>query len=228
MSLGKKLRDFFGDKQGAAIRRARKKILANCEWDEVKDDIFPKKGVGAPVSAVVGAIIEAKNWKLLTPLVAEAGDWVSIIDLIYRKGEYGQPPASRAQELESIYTAISAAKPHGAKVAAAFVSTVEIWTCQHDYEAGYDWAKGKPEFVPVPPLGLAALAEKPIEGRPLAMKILSTPEDVKRAAEAVDWVENNNGFDRDQSLDNLETWRKKLEENSKKPPASAPKPPSPN
>ncbi len=226
MSIGKRLRDFFGDKQGAAIKRARTKILAHCEWDDVKDDIFPAKGTGAPVNAVVAAIIEAKHWKLLTPVVAEAGDWVGVIDLVYRSGEYGQPPAARAQELEDIYTALKAANPHGAKVAAAFVNAVEIWTCQHDYEAGYDWAKTKAEFVPVPALGLAALAEKPIEGNALAMKILSTVDDIKRAVEAVEWVDSGNAFDRDQSLQNLSDWRAKLEEKDKKP--SPPKSPRPN
>ena len=69
---------------------------------------------------------------------------------------------------------------------------------------------------------IAALAEKPIEGNSFAMKVLSTPEEIKRAADAVDWVDHGNSFDRDQSLDNLEVWRKKLEENSKKPPAATP------
>lgn len=220
MSLGKKLRDIFGDRQGAAEKRARKKILQRCAWDEVKDDVFPKKGVAPRVSAVVAAVIEAKHWSLLTPIVAEVGEWVGVIDLVYRKGEFGQPPMTRAQELEDIYQALRAApKSQGEKVVRSFITCVENWSCQHNFEAGYDWAKTKPEFVPVPPVGLAALADHPIEGNPLAMKILATPEDIARAAEAADWVYSGNAADRDAALDNLEAWRKKLEEKNKQPPA---------
>lgn len=224
MALGKKLRDiFFGNPQAAAEKRAREKILKNCDWDAVKDDVFPAKGVAPRVSAVVAAIIEAKNWKLLTPIVSEVGEWVGPLDLVYRKGEYGTPPMTRAQEFEDIYQAIKAAKGRdSAKVMNAFMTCVENWSCQHKFEAGYDWAKTKPEFVPVPPVGLAALADHPIEGNPLAMKILATPEDVARAKEAADWVYSSSSIDRDIAMDNLEKWLEKLEEKSKKPPAATP------
>ena len=222
MSFGKKLREFFGDRQGAAINRARRKILSGANWDAVKDDVFPPKGAGVPIAPIVDAIIEVKNWQLLTPIVREVGDWVGVIDLVHRKGEFGAIRPSRAQELEEIYTAIHAAgKPHGPKVAEAFVNAVEIWACQHSFEDGYDWAKTKPEFVPVPPLGLAFLCERPIEGNPLAMKVLSNFAEITRAMEAVDWV-NSNNFDRDEAMDHLVKWQAKLTA-AKKPP----KPPQP-
>ncbi|HYD17422.1 MAG TPA: hypothetical protein VEF76_02955 [Patescibacteria group bacterium] len=214
MSLRKKLGELFGDKQGAAIKRVYKKIASGAEWKDIADDVFPKDNkVGAPVGAVVNAILLHQRFDLLTPIAAEAGDWIGLIDLVYRKGEFGPVPAVRAQELEEIYTALKAAPKHGKKLAASFVETVENWTCQRDFEAGYDWAKTKPEFVPVPPLGLAALAEKPIDGRPLAMKVLNTPAQIARAREAAEWVES--GHDRDDAVKNLRDWQEKL---AKKPP----------
>src|SRR3982750_4264321 len=182
-----KLRDAFGNPQEAAIKRMREKVAQHCDWNAVKNDIFPEKGVGAPVFAVVAAIIDNKHWKLLTPLVAEAGDWGSVIDLVYRKGEFKAPPADRPQELEAIYQAVRAAPVNGKKYDQTFVETVETWACQHDAEACYDWAYTKPEFVPVPALGLASLADKPIDESRLAMKILRNPAEIARAIEAVDW-----------------------------------------
>lgn len=216
MSLRKKLSDMFGDKQGAAIKRVYKKIESGAEWKDIKDDVFPQDGkVGAPTSAVVHAILLHKRFDLLTPVAAEAGDWIGVIDLVYRKGEVGKVPAARAQELEDIYNALKAAPTHGKKLAASFVETVENWTCQSDFEAGYDWAKTKPEFVPVPPLGLASLAERPIDGNPLAMKILNSPAEIQRAIEAAEWVES--GHDRDDAIANLKDWREKLAKNPPKP-----------
>ncbi len=223
MSFGKKLREIFGDRQGAAINRARRKILSGANWDAVKDDVFPPKGNSVPIAPIVDAIIEVKSWQLLTPIVREVGDWVGVIELVHRKGEFGAIRPSRVQELEDIYNALHAAgKPHGPKVAEAFVNAVEIWACQHNFEDGYDWAKKKPEFVPVPPLGLAFLCEKPIEGNPLAMKVFSTHAEITRAMQAVDWV-NGNSFDRDEALDNLIQWQAKLTAQKK----SGPKPPQP-
>ncbi len=216
MSLRKRLSDMFGDKQGAAIKRVYKKIESGAEWKDIRDDVFPEGGkVGAPTSAVVSAILLHKRFDLLTPVAAEAGDWVGVIDLVYRKGEFGKVPASRAQELEDIYQALKAAPKHGAKLAATFVETVESWSCQRDFEAGYDWAKTKTEFVPVPPLGLASLAERPIDTSPLAMKILNTPAEIQRALDAADWVES--GHDRDDAVANLKDWREKLAKNPPKP-----------
>ncbi|MCC7037927.1 MAG: hypothetical protein IT560_11560 [Alphaproteobacteria bacterium] len=216
MSLRKKLSDIFGDKQGAAIKRVYKKIESGAEWKDIKDDVFPQDGkVGAPTSSVVHAILLHKRFDLLTPVAAEAGDWIGVIDLVYRKGEVGKVPASRAQELEDIYTALKAAPTHGKQLAAKFVETVENWTCQRDFEAGYDWAKTKPEFGPVPPLGLASLAERPIDGRPLAMKVLNSASEIQRAIEAADWVES--GHDRDDAIANLKDWREKLAKNPPKP-----------
>lgn len=223
MSIGKRLRDFFGNPQAAAIGRMRKKVHARAEWDDVKDDIFPEKGVGAPVSSVVAAIIEAKHFKLLTPLAAEAGDWIGVIDLVYRAGEHGKQPPGRAQELEEIYTALKAAPKHGKKLAESLITTAANWACQHADEAVYDWLSKKPEFTALPGLGLAALADHPIEGNKLAMKLLATPADIDRAIEAVEWVYHGNAGDRDDALDNLAVWRKKLEDDSKKP--GKPKPP---
>lgn len=224
MTWREKLKEIFGDRQGAAAERVRKQIAQRCDWGAIKQDVFPDNGGGAPLPAVVDAIITAKHWKLLTPLTAEAGDWLSVIDLIYRKGEYGAVPPDRAQELEEIYQALAAAPKHGGNIVRSFVNTIEIWACQHGSEACFDWARGKPEFVPVPPLGLAALADGPIEGNPLAMKILSSPEEIKRAVEAVDWVYNGHSFDRDTALDNLDDWRRKLEGNSQNPSFPAPGP----
>ena len=222
MSLGKRLRDFFSDKQAAAIGRARKKIHARCEWEDVKNDIFPDKGTGAPIGPVVGAIIEAKHWKLLTPIVAEVGDWVSVIDLVYRQGDFRKEPPGRAQELEEIYKAVKAAPKNGAKVTNALIETALNWACQHSNEEVFDWAKTKPEFKDIPQLGLAALCEKPIEGNKLAMKVLATAKDLDKAIDAVDWVYGSNSGDRDDALQNIADWRKKLDEKAKKP-----KPPGP-
>lgn len=222
MSFGKRLRDFFSDKQANAIGRARKKIHARCEWDEVKNDIFPEKGTGAPVKAVVGAIIEAKHWKLLTPLVTEAGDWVGVIDLVYRQGDFRQAPPGRAQELEEIYKAVKAAPKHGKKVTDALIETALNWACQHGNEEVFDWAKSKPEFKEIPQLGLAALCERKIEGNALAMKVLATKEDLAKAIDAVDWVYESHSGDRYDALQNIEAWRKKLDEKARKP-----KPPGP-
>lgn len=206
----------FGDKQGAAIKRVYKQIESGAQWNDIKDDVFPQDGkVGAPTASVVQAIILHKRFDLLTPVAAEAGDWIGVIDLVYRKGEVGKVPASRAKELEEIYTALKAAPKHGKQLAAKFVETVENWTCQRDFEAGYDWAKTKPEFVPVPPLGLASLAERAIDGNPLAMKILNSPAEIQRAIEAAEWVES--GHDRDDAIANLKDWREKLAKNPPKP-----------
>lgn len=224
MTWREKLSDFFGDKQGAAAARVRKQIAQGCEWDDIKDDIFSEKGGGAPVSAVVDAIITAKRWKLLTPLAEEAGDWIGLVDLIYRRGEHGTVPPERPQELEEIYRAIRAAPTKGAKLAASFVSTVEIWACQRNAEACFDWVRRKPEFVPVPALGLAALADHPIEGNALAMKVLSSVAEIRRAAESIDWVYADHGLDRDIAHGNLAVWRKKLEENNNSAPPPAPAP----
>lgn len=218
MSWREKLSDFFGDRQGVAAARVRKKIAQGCEWSEISDDIFSEKGGGAPVSSVVDAIIAAKRWKLLTPLAEEAGDWIGLVDLIYRRGEFGPVSPERPQELEDIYRALKAAPTKGAKLAASFVSTVEIWACQRNSEACFDWARRKQEFVPVPALGLASLADHPIEGNMLAMKILSTSAEIRRADEAVDWVYADHGLDRDIAHGNLAVWRKKLEKNNGPPP----------
>jgi hypothetical protein len=219
-----KLRDVFGNPQESAIKRMREKVAQHSSWDEVKNDIFPEKGVGAPVSAVVAAIIENKHWELLTPLVAEAGDWVSVIDLVYRKGEHKAPPADRPEELEAIYQAVKAAPVNGKKYAETFIETVETWACQHDAEACYDWAYAKPEFVPVPAMGLASLADRPIEESNLAIKVLSNPMEIARAIEAVDWVYRENGYDHDTAVENLEAWRRKFDDNSPNRPSPAPGP----
>jgi hypothetical protein len=219
-----KLRDVFGDPQGAAIKRMREKVEQHCSWNEVKDDIFPEKGVGAPVSAVVAAIIENKHWKLLTPLVAEAGEWVSVVDLVYRKGEYKMPPNDRPQELEAIYQAVKAAPVNGKKYAQSFIETVETWACQHDAESCYDWAYTKPEFVPVPALGLASLADRPVENSSLAMKVLSNPAEIARAFEAVDWIYREHSIDHDIAMDNLESWRRQFADNHPNRSFNAPAP----
>jgi hypothetical protein len=225
MDIFKKLKDIFRNPQGEAEARVRKLIEQQCDWFAIESIVFPDKGVGPRISAVLDAIIDSKNWKLLTPLVARAGDWMDLIDLVYRPGEFGPVPATRVQELEDIYNALSAAPSHGKKAAKAFVNCVETWACQHNSEPCYDWAVSKPEAEALQPLGLAALADKKIEGNPLAMKIIKTPADIDRAVEAVEWIYSGNATDRYNALDNLEEWRKKLEENSKKPPAPpAPKP----
>ncbi|HTK85852.1 MAG TPA: hypothetical protein VL625_12285 [Patescibacteria group bacterium] len=223
MAWREKLSDFFGDRQGAAAARVRRQIAQGCEWEDIREDIFGETGGGAPVSAVVDAIVTSKRWKLLTPLAEEAGDWIGLVDLIYRRGEFGPVPSERPQELEEIYRALKGAPTKGAKLAASFVNTVEIWACQRNTEACFDWVRRKPEFVPVPALGLAALADHPIEGNRLAMKILSSPAEIRRAAEAVDWVYADHGLDRDIAHGNLDEWRKKLEKgNNQPPPAPGP------
>ncbi|MEZ0224718.1 MAG: hypothetical protein ACAH83_09210 [Alphaproteobacteria bacterium] len=223
MDIFKKLKDIFRNPQADAERRVDALIAQQCDWFAIESLVFPDKGVGPRMSAVLHSIIEAKNFKLLTPLVARAGDWMDLIDLVYRPGKFGAVPPTRVQDLEDIYTALSAAKGHGAKAAKAFVNCVETWACQRNSEACYDWAVSKPEAGPLQALGLAALADHKIDGNPLAMKIIKTPADIDRAIEAVDWIYSGNASDRYTALDNLEDWRKKLEENSKKPPS----PPAP-
>ncbi len=219
MPFFKKLKDIFNDRQGAAEKKVANLIAQQCDWMMIESLVFPDKGVGPRLSAVLDAIIEHKNWKLLTPIIARTGDYLDTIGLVYRSGEFGPVPSSRAQELEDIYQAIAASPKNADKVLKGFVTTVENWACQHNDEACFDWAKGKKEFVPVPPLGLASLCDRPIDGNPLAMKVLATQADIARAMDAVDWIYNDNGADQDTAFDNLSEWKKKLEEQPGKKPA---------
>lgn len=225
MSFFDKLKHVFNDRQGEAERRVSKLIAQQCDWMMVESLIFPEKGVGPRISAVLDAIIESKNWKLLGPLVERAGDWMDTINLVYRPGEFGAVAPARAQELEDIYQAVSKARRNSAKVLEALVSCTENWACQHNNEACFDWAKSKPEFVPLPALGLAALCDQPIDGNPLAMKVIATKADIERAIDAVDWIYS--GTDRDIALDNLAEWGKKLDARNNKPNPPAPKAPGP-
>lgn len=214
----KKLKNIFRDKQGDADKRVRDLISKGCDWAAIDKDVLPDGGGGARVGVVLDAIIASQNWKLLTPLAEKAGDWLPIIDLVYRKGEFGLVPPSRAQELEEAYKALDAAR-NGKALKETLVNLVATWSCQRDSEQCYDWAARKAEFKGVQPLGLAALCDKPIDGNPLPMKVLSTPEAIERAKAAIDWIYSGNGADRDTADDNLATWRKKLEDRNNKPPA---------
>ena len=225
MSFFDRLKGIFNNPQGDAEKRVAQKIVSGADWPAIEDDVFPAKGVGPRLSAVLDTIIETKRWDLLTPLVARAGDYMDTVNLVYRPGEYGPVPASRAQELEDIYQALTASGKKGEKAVRGFVACVESWACQRNAEDCFDWAAGKKEFVPVPALGLAALCDQKIEGNRFAMKIIATPADIERAIDAVEWIYQSNGVDRGIALDNLADWKKKLEEldAKKKPPA----PPAP-
>lgn len=214
----KKLKNIFRDKVGEADKRVREQIAKGCDWAAIDKDVLPDGGGGARIATVVDAIIAAQNWKLLTPLAERAGDWLPLVDLVYRKGEFGPVPATRAAELEAIYQAFDVAR-NGSKVKDTFVNMAATWACQRDSEACYDWAAKKTEFKAVQALGLAALCDKPIDGNPLPMKVLGTFADIDKAQAAIDWVYSGNGIDRDTATDNLATWRKKLEDRNNKPPA---------
>jgi hypothetical protein len=222
-----KLKDLFNDRQGAAEKKVSKKIVSGADWPAIEKDVFPDKGVGPRLSAVLNTIIEVKRWDLLTPLIAQAGDYLDTVNLVYRPGEFGPVPKSRAQELEDIYNAINAAPKNKDKVLRGFVSCVESWACQRNAEDCFDWAMGKKEAVPVPALGLAALCDHQIDGNPLAMKVLKTAADFDRAEDAIDWVYSSNGVDRGIALDNLADWKKKLEEQERKKNPPAPPTPKP-
>jgi hypothetical protein len=214
----KKIKNIFRDKVGEADKRVREQILKGCDWNAIDKDVLPDGGGGARIGAVVDAIITAQNWKLLTPLAEKAGDWLPLVDLVYRKGEFGPVPATRAAEMEEIYKAFDIAR-NGKQVKETFVNLVATWSCQRDSEQCYDWAVKKFEFKAVQPLGLAALCEKPIDGNPLPMKVLATSADLDRAQAAIDWIYSGNSGDRDTASDNLATWRKKLDDRNNKPPA---------
>jgi len=214
----KKLKNIFRDKVGDADKRVREQIAKGCDWAAIEKDVLPDGGGGARIATVVDAIITSQNWKLLTPLAEKAGDWLPLVDLVYRKGEFGPVAPTRAAELESIYQAFDIAR-NGKQVKDAFVNLAATWACQRDSEQCYDWAARKAEFKGVQPLGLAALCDKPIDGNPLPMKVLATSADLDKAQNAIDWVYSSNGIDRDTATDNLSTWRKKLEDRNNKPPA---------
>jgi hypothetical protein len=216
MPLFRKLREIFSDRQGAAEKRVAKLIAEGAEWPQLEPLVFPPKGPGPRVSAVVAAVIAEKRWPLLTPIAAQAGDWIGIIDLVYRKNELGSAPAGRPQELEGIYQALKAAKKHGKKLAQDFVTSVENWSCLKDSEACFDWARAKPEFVPVPAAGLVALADRPVQGSALAVKVLASGAEIDRAVDTVEWFYADKGMDRDTAIGNLAEWRKALEEMEKK------------
>ena len=215
-----RLKKIFNNPQADAENRVAKKILSGADWSAVENDVFPDKGVGPRLSFVLDTIIDTKSWKLLTPLIARAGDYLDTIDLVYRQGEFGTVPKSRVQELEGIYQALTAAPKNADKVTRSFISCVESWACQRNSEECFDWAMGKKEAVPVPAIGLAALCDQKIEGNSFAMKVIATQADIERAIDAVEWIYSSNAVDRHIALDNLADWKKKLDE----PPA--PKKPS--
>lgn len=223
MSLFDRLKKIFNNPQADAEKRVSALIAQQCDWFAIESQVFPEKGVGPRLSAVLDAIIESKNWKLLTPLITRAGDYLDTVNLVYRQGEYGQPPATRVQELEDIYQAISTAPKNAAKVTQGFINCVESWACQHNAEDCFDWASKKPEFGPIPALGLAALCDNKIDGNPFAMKVIKTAADIEKAIDAVEWIYKENAADRYAALDNLEDWRKVLESKNNKKPA----PPTP-
>ena len=214
----KKLKNIFRDKVGDADKRVREQIAKGCDWAAIDKDVLPDGGGGARISTVVDAIIAAQNWKLLTPLAEKAGDWLPLVDLVYRKGEFGPVPAARAAELEAIYQAFDVAR-NGKQVKETFVNLAASWACQRDSEQCYDWAAKKAEFKGVQALGLAALCDKPIDGNPLPMKVLATFADIDKAQAAIDLIYSGNSGDGDTATDNLATWRKKLEDRNNKPPA---------
>ena len=225
MSLFDKLKGIFNNPQADAEKRVAKKIVSGADWPAIENDVFPARDVGPQLSAVLDTIIETRRWDLLTPLIARAGDYMDTVNLVYRPGEFGPVPTSRAQELEDIYQALAASGKKGEKALRGFVACVESWSCQRNAEDCFDRAMGKKESVPVPALGLAALCDQKIEGNRFAMKVIATPADIERAVDAVEWIYSGNAVDRGIALDNLADWKKKLEELEAK--KSPPAPPSP-